>query len=132
MQSLNQTCERFAAGMIKFCERMGWGMLHVVLGHMRDRLAAGARADLLELAQIPFVKSRTARVLWENGLRSLRSIAEVEARDLVPILVQVSWTCTDSKNFATDDRLRHNLRGLRSTETKRPSIFTNFFSRRKL
>lgn len=87
VQSLSRTCEGFAAGIIKFCERMGWGMLQSVLSHMSDRLKAGARADLLELATIPFVKNRTARVLWENGLKSLRAVADAEAKDLVPLLL---------------------------------------------
>jgi len=87
VQTLAQICEGFAAGMITFCDKMGWGMLKAALEHMSDRLKAGARADLLELAKIPFVKSRTARVFWENGLKGLRSIAEVDAEDLVPILL---------------------------------------------
>jgi DNA polymerase theta len=41
VQNLAQTCEGFAAGMIKFCERIGWGMLAAVLSHMSDRLKAG-------------------------------------------------------------------------------------------
>ena len=68
---------------------MGWGMLKSVLEHMSDRLKAGARADLLELARIPFVKSRTARVLWDSGLRSLMAVAEADPKDLVPILLLV-------------------------------------------
>jgi hypothetical protein len=28
VQSLAQTCQGFAAGMIKFCEQMGWGYVH--------------------------------------------------------------------------------------------------------
>ncbi|MCJ1438761.1 hypothetical protein MMC27_008151 [Xylographa pallens] len=87
VQNLAQTCEGFAAGMIKFCERMGWGMLRSVLEHMCDRLKAGAKADLLDLAKIPFVKSRTARVFWENGFKSIRTIAAAESKDLVPILL---------------------------------------------
>ena len=89
VQTLAQTCGGFAAGMIKFCERMQWGMLSSVLEHMSDRLKAGAKADLLELAKIPFVKSRTARTFWEHGLRNLRAVAESEPRDLVPILLLV-------------------------------------------
>ncbi|KAL8809130.1 MAG: hypothetical protein Q9200_003695 [Gallowayella weberi] len=89
VQTLAQTCEGYAAGMISFCDIMGWGMLKSVLEHMSDRLKAGARADLLDLARIPFVKSRTARVFWENGLRTLRAVAEVEAKDLVPLLLLV-------------------------------------------
>lgn len=41
VQNLAQTCDGFAAGMIKFCERMGWGMLAAVLEHTSDRLKAG-------------------------------------------------------------------------------------------
>ncbi|KAL8873978.1 MAG: hypothetical protein Q9174_000632 [Haloplaca sp. 1 TL-2023] len=89
VQTLAQTCEGFAAGMIHFCNTMGWGMLKSVLEHMSDRLKAGARADLLDLARIPFVKSRTARVFWENGMRSLRAVAAADAKELVPLLLLV-------------------------------------------
>ncbi|KAL8706736.1 MAG: hypothetical protein Q9201_000261 [Fulgogasparrea decipioides] len=86
VQTLAQTCEGFAAGMIQFCDTMGWGMLKSVMEHMSDRLKAGARADLLELARIPYVKSRTARVFWENGMRSLRAVAAADPKELVPLL----------------------------------------------
>lgn len=87
VQNLAQTCHGFAAGMIKFCQRMGWGMLAAVLEHMVDRLRAGARADLLEMAQVTHVKSRMARILWENGFKSVRALAEAEPKDLVPVMM---------------------------------------------
>ena len=89
IQNLTQTCHGFAAGMIKFCERMGssFSLLGVVLEHMLDRLRAGARADLLEMAQVAFVKSRMARILWENGFKSVRMLAEATVEDLVPIMM---------------------------------------------
>lgn len=87
VQTLAQTCEGFAAGMVHFCDKMGWGMLKAALEHMVDRLKAGAKADLLDLARIPFVKSRTARVFWENGYKGLRGVAEAGAKDLVPVLL---------------------------------------------
>ena len=89
VQTLAQTCEGFAAGTIQFCDLMAFGMLKSVLEHMSDRLKAGARADLLDLAKIPFVKSRTARVLWDNGFRSLMAVAEADPKDLVPTLLLV-------------------------------------------
>lgn len=64
-------------------------MLAAVLDHMRDRLEAGARADLLEMAQVTYVKGWTARLLRENGFRDLRALAEGEPKDLVPILMMV-------------------------------------------
>lgn len=66
---------------------MGWGMLSAVLEHMIDRLRAGARADLLEMAQVVFVKSRMARILWENGFKSVRALAEARVEDLVSVMM---------------------------------------------
>ena len=67
-------------------------MLAAVLDHMRDRLEAGARADLLEMTQVTYVKSWTARLLRDNGFRNLRALAEAEAKDLVPVLLMVGFT----------------------------------------
>lgn len=60
VQNLSQTCQGFAAGMVKFCEQMGWGVFAAALNHFSDRLMAGARTDLLELSKVTFIKSRTA------------------------------------------------------------------------
>lgn len=88
VQTLAQTCQGFAAGMIKFCQQMGWGIMAAALDHFSDRLKAGAKSDLLALAKITFVKSRTARVFWDNGLRSVAAVANVDPQELVPILMQ--------------------------------------------
>jgi len=82
VQTLAVTCHGFAAGMIQFCKRLNWGMLAAVLEHMNDRL--------LDLAQITYVKSRTARVFWDNGFRNLTSVAIADPAELVPILLQVT------------------------------------------
>ena len=92
IQTLAQQCHGYAAGIIKFCQRMDWGMLAAVLTHMRDRLEAGARSDLLEMSQVTYVKSWTARLLRENGFRDLKALAAAEPKDLVPVLMMVWWT----------------------------------------
>jgi hypothetical protein len=61
--------------MIKFCERMSWGMLAMVLDHMVGRLRAGTRADLLEIAQVTYVTSHMAHILWGNGMKGVRALA---------------------------------------------------------
>ncbi|KAH8737589.1 hypothetical protein BGZ61DRAFT_337197 [Ilyonectria robusta] len=88
VQNLAQTCQGFAAGMIKFCEQMGWGMMAAGLDHFSDRLVAGARTELLALAKITFIKSRTARVFWENGFRTIATIANADPMELLPVLMQ--------------------------------------------
>jgi hypothetical protein len=73
--------------MVKFCERMGWGMLAVVLNHMVDRLHAGARADLLGMPQVTYVTSRMAHIQY-SGVKGVRALAHAETEDLVPIMMQ--------------------------------------------
>lgn len=63
-------------------------MLAAVLEHMLDRLHAGARADLLEMAQVAFVKSRMARIFWENGFKSVRALAEADPENLKTVMMQ--------------------------------------------
>ncbi|KAH8815069.1 DEAD/DEAH box helicase [Xylogone sp. PMI_703] len=87
VQALSQHCHSFAAGMIKFCERMQWGPLSAILDHYSDRLKAGARSDLLALAEITYIKSRTARIFWENGYKTVGSVASADPRELLPILL---------------------------------------------
>ncbi|RDW85015.1 putative DNA-directed dna polymerase protein [Coleophoma cylindrospora] len=87
VQNLAQTCHGFAAGMIKFCERMGWAALGAVLDHFSDRLKAGAKADLLALAEITYVKSRTARIFWDNGYKNVGAVAAADIKELLPVLL---------------------------------------------
>ncbi|CAD6445724.1 8e2f2837-c574-4635-9aec-9dd9add3c1ca [Sclerotinia trifoliorum] len=87
IQNLAQTCHGFAAGMIKFCEKMDWGALAAVLDHFSDRLKAGAKSDLLALAEITFIKSRTARIFWDNSYKTVGAIAGADSKELIPILL---------------------------------------------
>ncbi|KAI0410319.1 P-loop containing nucleoside triphosphate hydrolase protein [Xylaria grammica] len=92
VQTLEQTCQGFAAGMIKFCQQMGWGAMAAMLDHFSDRLKAGAKADLLALSKVTFIKSRTARVFYDNGFKSVASLANASPKELVPILMQAQPT----------------------------------------
>jgi len=78
--------------MIKFCENMGWGAMAAALDHFSDRLKAGAKSDLLGLSKITFIKSRTARVFWESGFKTVAAVANADPKELVPVLLQVRWT----------------------------------------
>jgi replicative superfamily II helicase len=111
IQSLAETCHGFAAGMIKFCERMGSGfsLLAAVLEHMCDRLRAGARADLLDLAKVTFVKSRMARLLWENGFKSVRMLAEARVEDIVPVMMLAQKKKSSVGGKAAESKVRDKV-----------------------
>ncbi|CRK41039.1 hypothetical protein BN1708_008436 [Verticillium longisporum] len=57
-------------------------IMSAALDHFSDRLRAGARADLLALAKITFIKSRTARIFWDSGYRSIAAVANADPREL--------------------------------------------------
>lgn len=95
---------------------MGWGMLKAALEHMVDRLKAGAKADLLELARIPFVKSRTARVFWESGYKGLRAVAEAEAKDLLPVLLLAQPKNKSQSRLDKDEEVRYHQKLLLKAE----------------
>lgn len=105
VQSLAQSCQGFAAGMIKFCERMNWGALAAVLDHFSDRLKAGAKADLLALAEITFVKSRTARIFWDNGYKTVGAVAAADLKELIPILLMAQ---PKKLRLETDDEEKYH------------------------
>ncbi|CEJ54022.1 hypothetical protein PMG11_00348 [Penicillium brasilianum] len=117
VQTLALQCHGFAAGIVKFCQRMNWGMMAAVLDHMRDRLEAGARADLLEMAQVTFVKSWTARCLRENGFRNLRALADADPKDLVPVLMIVNPRKTQRNQLYPTEAERYAAKLLVKAET---------------
>ncbi|KAJ5601093.1 Helicase C-terminal [Penicillium lagena] len=117
VQTLAQQCHGFAAGIVKFCQRMNWGMLATVLDHMRDRLEAGARADLLEMAQVTYVKSWTARLLRDNGFPNLRALAEANPKDLVPVLMMVNPRKTRESQLYPTEAERYSAKLLAKAET---------------
>ncbi|OQE39200.1 hypothetical protein PENCOP_c007G04315 [Penicillium coprophilum] len=117
VQTLAQQCHGFAAGIVKFCQRMNWGMMAAVLDHMRDRLEAGARADLLEMAQVTFVKSWTARLLRDNGFRNLRALAEAEPKDLVPVLMMANPRKAQKSQLYPTETERYSAKLLIKAET---------------
>ncbi|KAF8535721.1 P-loop containing nucleoside triphosphate hydrolase protein [Trichophaea hybrida] len=87
VQSLATTCRGFAATTATFCKVVGWTGLAVLVEHYSWRLDLGAGEELVNLARLPWVKSATARCFWENGLRSIETVAETEVERLKEVLV---------------------------------------------
>ena len=37
------------------------------------------------------MKSRTARIFWENGFKTVAAVAAADVKDLLPVLIMVSY-----------------------------------------
>lgn len=86
VQQLATTSRGFAATSATFCRAMGWTGLAVLLDHYTSRLDMGVRDDLVELARLPFVKSKTARVFWEEGLKKVEDVVREGAAKVEEVL----------------------------------------------
>ncbi|RKF57540.1 DNA polymerase theta [Golovinomyces cichoracearum] len=109
VQNLAQTCQGFAAGMIKFCERMEWGALGAILDHYRDRLKAGAKCDLLALAEVKYIKSKTARIFWDNGFKTVGALAAADIPEILTILL-MAQPRKPRTSAADEERFKKKLR----------------------
>ncbi|TGO27917.1 hypothetical protein BPAE_0035g00610 [Botrytis paeoniae] len=107
IQNLAQTCHGFAAGMINFSKKMDWGALAAVLDHFSDRLKAGAKSDLLALAEITFIKSRTARIFWDNGYKTVGAVAGADSKELIPVLLMAQ---PKKLRLASDDEEKYHAK----------------------
>lgn len=56
VQSLQEITGRFASMVSSFCERLGWHDLEGLVSKFQSRVSFGVRAEIVELAEIPFVK----------------------------------------------------------------------------
>ncbi|PWW73539.1 P-loop containing nucleoside triphosphate hydrolase protein [Tuber magnatum] len=86
IQQLSITCKGFATTSGTFCKVMGWTGLAVLLEHYSWRLDMGVKADLMNLARIPFVKSVTARIFHESGLKSVEAVSASNVETLAKLL----------------------------------------------
>jgi DNA polymerase theta len=86
VQSLAATCRGFATTSAAFCKAMGWTGLAVLLEHYSWRLDLGVKDELVELARLPFVKSRTARCFWEAGIRTVDMVVEAGVERIAEVL----------------------------------------------
>lgn len=86
VQQLASTARGFAATSAIYCRVMGWSGLAVLLDHYAERLDLGVKDDLVDLARLPFVKSATARVFHENGLRNVEMVAKEGKEKIMEIL----------------------------------------------
>jgi hypothetical protein len=76
--ALDHMSDRLKAGMVA-------GMVAGYFGVSAGvNMAPGTRSDLLSLAQVTFIKSRTARIFWDNGYKSVGRRSGSERRRLNP------------------------------------------------
>eukprot|EP00898_Chlorokybus_atmophyticus_P003722 jgi/Chlat1/4350/Chrsp29S04503 len=76
LEQLQNSAGRFASAVSKFCECVGWDDLAVITARFASRVERGVRNEVLELTDIPHIKSFRARQLYKEGYRTVAAVAE--------------------------------------------------------
>jgi DNA polymerase theta len=61
-----------------FCGRLGWGNLELLLSQFQERLQFGVQRELCDLVRLSTMNGQRARILYNNGIKS---VAELAASD---------------------------------------------------
>jgi replicative superfamily II helicase len=112
VQSLATTCRGFAATTAAFCRVMGWSGLAVLVEHYSWRLDVGVAEELAGLARLPWVRSVTARVFWQHGLRSIEAVADAPVERVLAVLIAA---LPQRVRRAELDAMQRRLRGRAET-----------------
>ena len=68
LQSLQQTAATFAGMVTKFCAKLGWRSLELLLGQFQDRLQFGIHRELIDLCRLTCLNGQRARVLFDANI----------------------------------------------------------------
>ena len=81
IEDLRERSLRYANMSAIFCGALKWAYLHVLIEEFQKRIYRGARPEIIQLTEIPYVKAHRARLLYEAGFRSIEEIAELHSVD---------------------------------------------------
>eukprot|EP00759_Apiculatamorpha_spiralis_P018504 PhF_6_TR24835/c0_g1_i1/m.34250/K19178/HELQ; POLQ-like helicase len=82
LQALMRSATFFSSCMTSFAESMGWHSLQAVLAAYVKRLGYGVKPDLVPLMAIRGVQVSRARLLWNAGYKTVKSIAQANPHEL--------------------------------------------------
>jgi len=88
LAQLQEQAVRYAGQVAALCGPMGWGDVEVLLARLQDRIAAGAREEIVSLTQIPMISAGRARALYNAGYRSPEAILRLDQKKLAGVLKQ--------------------------------------------
>ena len=86
LQDLQSAGAMFAGKVAQFAHNVGFEDLGVLFHHFIGRIAFGARADVLPLCEIPWIQVARARILYQQGIKTVEHVAGESAERLAHIL----------------------------------------------
>lgn len=114
LQSLQQQSATFAGIVTSFCTVLNWTMLSLIVSQFKERLFFGVHHDLIDLLKLQSLNGIRARVLFDNGVKTLVDLANSDALTIENILynsISFELRKNDDEN-EFDARQRNNFRNM--------------------
>ena len=81
-----EAAARHAGQVAAVCGPMGFGDVEALVTRLQDRIAAGAKEELLGLTSIPGIGASRARALYAAGYRTPEAVLAMSAKQLMALL----------------------------------------------
>ena len=104
LQALQEKSFSRAARIEVFCENLSWEDLAKLVAIIRNRIALGVKADIIALAEIPYVRGFRARVLHNAGIRTPEAIVSLGSADFIAQKLIEGSQCQDDNVIKREKR----------------------------
>ncbi|KAK9789551.1 hypothetical protein WJX73_010627 [Symbiochloris irregularis] len=94
LHQLQERAGPFAAMVAAFCHKVGWFMFEDLITRLQARVWFGVRQDIVALTDIPHVKGRRARLLYDADLRTPKAIHQASVDTVAAALLKGSSSTT--------------------------------------
>ena len=116
LQSLQGSASTYAGMITKFCEKLGWKCLELLIDQFQSRLSFGVTRELCELVRISLLNGARARLLYNSGYHTVSAVAVTSPCELAKLL----------EHFAPFESCR-NLHGESEKELETRKRVRNFW-----
>ena len=86
LQSLQNSASTFAGMVTKFCQKLGWRNMEMLVDQFQSRLSFGVTRELCDLVRISMLNGARARLLYNAGYHSASAVATASVVDLTKLL----------------------------------------------
>ena len=97
LQSLQNSASTFAGMVTKFCQKLGWRNLEMLVDQFQSRLSFGVTRELCDLVRISSLNGARARLLYNAGYHTVGALAVSSPNELRKLLENFAPFESDKK-----------------------------------
>jgi replicative superfamily II helicase len=117
IQALQTSASSFGRTLSIICEKLFWRPLALLLSHFAERIALGARGDIVELMKIEGMRIKYARILVKQSIRDANSLFQAGVESLIAAIFSAGESYKDREAVSEEaDKIFENVNSMISSE----------------